>query len=70
MVTGVPVEAQELLIAPQPLHRYGEPEEVAEAVAFLLSDRASFILGVTLPIDGGAVATAHSYSPLLGPSAG
>ena len=37
----------------QPLGRMGRAEEVAEAVAFLLSDRASFINGTVLPIDGG-----------------
>ena len=36
-----------------PLGRVGRPEEVAAAVAYLLSDEASFISGTTLPIDGG-----------------
>ena len=36
-----------------PLGRRGEPEEIGEAVAFLLSDRASFITGETLVVDGG-----------------
>jgi len=36
-----------------PAGRFGEPREVAAAVAFLASDAASFINGVTLPVDGG-----------------
>jgi L-xylulose reductase len=36
-----------------PLGRFGRPIHVAEAVAFLLSDQASMIHGVTLPVDGG-----------------
>lgn len=36
-----------------PLGRYGEPEEVANVVTFLCSDRASFITGQTINADGG-----------------
>ncbi|WP_439517387.1 SDR family NAD(P)-dependent oxidoreductase [Hydrogenophaga sp.] len=36
-----------------PMGRTARPEEIAEAIAFLASDRASFITGVTLPVDGG-----------------
>ena len=37
-----------------PLRRRGEPEEVADAVAFLLSDLASYTTGATLYVDGGS----------------
>lgn len=36
-----------------PIGRLAEPEEVAEAAAWLLSDRASFVTGATLAVDGG-----------------
>ncbi len=40
-----------------PAGRYGEPEEYASAVAFLASNRASYITGTTLRIDGGLIAS-------------
>ena len=40
----------------QPLEREAQPEDVAEAVVFLASDRAAQITGVVLPIDGGTTA--------------
>lgn len=36
-----------------PLRRGGRPEELAEAIVFMLSDAASYITGVALPVDGG-----------------
>jgi len=36
-----------------PLKRFAEPKEVASAVAFLLSDEASYITGETLKVNGG-----------------
>ena len=38
------------------LQRVGEPDEIARAVAFIASPAASYINGVVLPVDGGAVA--------------
>jgi NAD(P)-dependent dehydrogenase (short-subunit alcohol dehydrogenase family) len=40
----------------QPLGRLGEPFDIAEAIVFLASDRASWITGISLPIDGGNTA--------------
>jgi NAD(P)-dependent dehydrogenase (short-subunit alcohol dehydrogenase family) len=39
-----------------PLGRIGQPADIAEAVAFLASDRAAFITGTHLPVDGGLLA--------------
>lgn len=46
-------EVVDNLVNLHPIGRLGEPREVARTVLFLASDDASFITGVTLPIDGG-----------------
>jgi 3-oxoacyl-[acyl-carrier protein] reductase len=53
---GISAEEQRnASIANIPLGRYGEPEELARAAAFLLSDAASYISGATLQVDGGQI---------------
>ena len=42
--------------ADRPLERMGQPEEIAELVAWLASDRASFVTGAYYPVDGGYLA--------------
>ncbi|AWB93314.1 SDR family NAD(P)-dependent oxidoreductase [Aeromicrobium chenweiae] len=44
----------EQVTAASPLGRMGRPEEVAEVAAWLLSDRASYVNGAIIPVDGGA----------------
>jgi len=50
----VPEEVIEPMIARIPLRRLGQPEDIANAFAFLASDEASYITGVVLSVDGMA----------------
>lgn len=55
---GIAIEEQrKKSIATIPMGRYGEPEEFANAAAFLLGNSASYITGATLQVDGGAIRT-------------
>ncbi len=56
MVKAFPEEAIEAMAEAIPMGRLGQPHEVAEVVAFLLSDQASYIHGAVISIDGGSAA--------------
>jgi NAD(P)-dependent dehydrogenase (short-subunit alcohol dehydrogenase family) len=49
-----PDEVAAQMIGMVPLRRYGSTDEVARAVAFLLSDDASYVTGVNLEVSGGS----------------
>ncbi|MBF6560656.1 MAG: glucose 1-dehydrogenase [Candidatus Binataceae bacterium] len=48
---------EESFVRAEPLKRMGEPEEIGEAVAWLCSDRSSYVTGLPMPVDGGLIAT-------------
>ncbi|UFU07293.1 SDR family NAD(P)-dependent oxidoreductase [Ruania halotolerans] len=56
----------ERIPAAYPMGRVGQPEEVAAAVAFLASDDAAWITGVTLPVDGGLLTGPLTHMMQLG----
>lgn len=58
MISGLEQDAgvQALLVGAHPVGRLGQPEEVAELVTWLASDKASFVTGAYYPVDGGYLA--------------
>jgi NAD(P)-dependent dehydrogenase (short-subunit alcohol dehydrogenase family) len=50
-------QRSEAIIARTPMGRFGEPREIAEMVAWLCSDRASYVTGAAYEVDGGMTAT-------------
>jgi NAD(P)-dependent dehydrogenase (short-subunit alcohol dehydrogenase family) len=56
LLSHIPEDAKEKLVALHPMGRLGRAEEVANAVLFLASDEASFVSGSSLMVDGGYTA--------------
>ena len=52
-VTDASVKIRDQLIGMVPMKRVAQPSEIGEAAAWLLSDKSSYVTGVSLPVDGG-----------------
>jgi 3-oxoacyl-[acyl-carrier protein] reductase len=55
MTAVLPQELKDNVVKQIPLGRFGEPADIAAAVAFLASTEAKYITGQTLTVDGGMV---------------
>lgn len=53
MYSKVPESVKEQMIAANPMNRLGKPAEIGEVIAFLASERASFLSGQWIPVNGG-----------------
>jgi len=55
MTDKLPQETRDMILSRIPLKRFGQPEDVAELVAFLVSEKASYITAQAIAIDGGVI---------------
>ena len=53
MLAGIPDDIMQTVINTIPMHAVGKPDDVAEAVRYLVSDEAHYLTGVLLPVAGG-----------------
>jgi NAD(P)-dependent dehydrogenase (short-subunit alcohol dehydrogenase family) len=57
----VPEGSEDMVPSWLPIARIGEPEDAAEVIAFLASERARFVTGTVIPVDGGTLAAGGWY---------
>ena len=62
---AMPEERRQWIVDRTALKRIGEPEDVGDPIAFLLSDAARFVSGEVLPVDGGMAAALYGPPELL-----
>lgn len=62
-VRGMPASVRHRVLGHVPMRRFAEPAEVASAVVFLCSAGASYVTGVSLPVDGGINLTDITLGP-------
>jgi 3-oxoacyl-[acyl-carrier protein] reductase len=55
MTRQMPEKILESMVAHTPLHRMGQPEDIANAILFLASEEAAFVTGTVFSVDGGMV---------------
>jgi NAD(P)-dependent dehydrogenase (short-subunit alcohol dehydrogenase family) len=62
MMAGVNAnpEAMKMMMSRTPLQRIGTPREIGNVVAFLASDKASYVTGETIYVDGGRLGMNHT----------
>lgn len=53
MTSALAPEVREQLLSRIPLRKFGQPSDVAEAVAFLASDQSAYVTGTTIHVNGG-----------------